>query len=75
MLSIRPGGSAKTMATFPASARAFCVLDVALAPQPRQAQDPAPPTPAPVEAQPPTGTEAPPESGPAPESPAPGETS
>ena len=75
MLSIRPGGSAKTMATFPASARAFCVLDVALAPQPRQAQDPAPPTPAPVEAQPPTGTEAPPESGPGPELPAPGETS
>jgi S1-C subfamily serine protease len=69
MVSIKPGEVARTLATFPASARAFCVLDAALAPQP-----PAPASPAPGEARPPSASEVPRESAPAPASPEPGET-
>ena len=70
VVSLKPGGSAKTMATFPDGARAFCVIDVAVAPPPtpeRNLNEPIDPPAAP----PPSGSAAPPESGPAPASPAP----
>jgi S1-C subfamily serine protease len=69
LLSLKPGASAKTMATFPPGARSFCVIDVTLAPA---AAAPAPGEP--PAAAPPNGNAAPPESGRAPESPAPAET-
>jgi hypothetical protein len=75
MLSLKPGGSAKTMATFPPDARAFCVVDVALAPSSSAPPSlPAPvPEAQPAEPAPPSASEAPPENAPGPGSPGPAE--
>ena len=70
VLALKPGASAKTMATFPPGARSFCVLDVALAPQALAPTEPGEPP----AATPPSESAAPPESGPVPELPAPAET-
>jgi hypothetical protein len=67
MLAVRPGASARTMATFPLEARAFCVIDVAVSPATR----PPMPDALPPAAEPPSGSAAPRDSGPDPGSSAP----
>jgi S1-C subfamily serine protease len=60
MLALKPGGAARTLATFPVDARAFCVIDVGVSPVPAS-QEALPPAP-----EPPSGSAAPLDSGPGP---------